>query len=71
MHTGSLKDLDEAVKSTPYLTRLPSMFNPEHDGFYQPFSRPTREVKELKRPDIFANAKGTTIFESRSLQRYY
>ena len=62
MHTGSLKDLDEAVKSRPYLTRLPSTFNPEHDGFYQPFSRPTREVKELKKARCFCKRKGNNDF---------
>ena len=56
MHSDSLKDLDKAVKSRPYLTvdnRLPSMFNPEHDGLYQPFSRPTREVKRTEKGQIF------------------
>ena len=56
MHNGSLKDLDEAVKSRPYLTvenRLPSMFNPEHDGLFQPFNRPTREVKTTEKGQIF------------------
>ena len=48
--------LDKAVKSRPYLTvdnRLPSMFNPEHDEFFQPFSRPTREVKRTEKGQIF------------------
>ena len=56
MHSDSLKDLDEAVKSRPYLTgdnRVPSMFNPEHDGHFQPFSRPTREVKRTEKSQIF------------------
>ena len=56
MHSDSLKDLYEAVKSRPYLTvdnRLPSMFNPERDGLYQPFSRPTREVKRTEKDQIF------------------
>ena len=56
MHSGSLMDLDEAVKSRPYLTvdnKLPSMFNPEHDGLYQPFSRPAREVKRTETGQIF------------------
>ena len=56
MHSGLLKDLDEAVKSRPYLTvnnRFPSMFNPERDGFHEPFSRPTREVKRTEKGQIF------------------
>ena len=56
IHCGLLKDLDEAKKSWPYLTvdnRLPSMFNFEHDGFHQPFIRPTREVKRSERGQTF------------------
>ena len=56
MHSDSLKDLDEAVKSRPYLTvdnRLPSLFNPEHDRLFQPFSRPTREAKRTEKGQIF------------------
>ena len=56
MHSDSLKDLDETVKSNPYLTvdnRLPSMFNPEYDGLFQPFGRPTREVKRTEKSQIF------------------
>ena len=56
MHSGSLKDPDETMKSRPYLTvdnRLPSMFNHEHDALYQPFSRPTREVKRIEKGQIF------------------
>ena len=36
-------------KSRPYLTvdiRFPSMFNPEHEGFHQLFSKPTCEIKK-------------------------
>ena len=66
MHSDSLKDFDEAVKSKPYLTvdnRLPSMFNPEHDRLCQPFNRPTREVKRTERGKIF--------WQTQREQRHY
>ena len=66
MHSDSLKDLDEAAKSRPYLTvdnRLLSMFNPEHDGLCQPFNRPTREVKRTERGKIF--------WQTQREQRHY
>ena len=56
LHSGTLKDLDEAVKSRPYLTvdnKFPSMFNLERNGFSQPFSRPTCEIKRTEKGQIF------------------
>ena len=55
MHSGSLKDLDEEVKSRPYLTvdnRLPSMFNAEQ----------LVKSKELKKARYFGKRKGNNDF---------
>ena len=71
MHSDSLNDLDEAVKSRPYLTvdnTLSSMFNPEHDGLFQPFSRSTREVKRTEKGQIFWQTQSEQRFLN---QRYY
>ena len=38
------------------------MFNPEHDGLFQPLSRPTHEVKRTKKGQIFWQIRGEQQF---------
>ena len=72
MHSDSLKDLDEAVKSRPYLTvdnRLPSMLTILSMMDYQPFSRPTREVKRTEKGQMFWQMQKEQRFLNQSRYR--